>query len=98
MDRIRTARLRQTQERIWSVTDDVGSGFADYEVELLGDSGNHFGNERGRIRGDEDAGVGTMGIGWSVDGRSLYVATEEGILDLAINIDQRKMFPATTFR
>ncbi|KAI4145566.1 MAG: hypothetical protein L6R39_003773 [Caloplaca ligustica] len=39
-------------------------------------------------------GVTTMGIGWNSDGRNLYVATEEGVLELTINLDERKQFPS----
>ncbi|KAL8756336.1 MAG: hypothetical protein Q9199_002993 [Rusavskia elegans] len=42
-------------------------------------------------------GVRTMGIGWESQGRSLYVATEEGILELTVNIDERKQFPSMAF-
>ncbi|KAL8941635.1 MAG: hypothetical protein Q9216_002137 [Gyalolechia sp. 2 TL-2023] len=45
-----------------------------------------------------DHGVTTMGIGWDKDGRKLYVATEEGILELQVNIDERKHFPSMAFQ
>jgi len=37
--------------------------------------------------------VGTAGLGWSEDGRLLYVGTEEGILEYHVNIQDRKTFP-----
>ncbi|KAL6717226.1 hypothetical protein ACLMJK_005141 [Lecanora helva] len=48
-----------------------------------------------RTRNEE--GVVTTGIGWSVDGRNLFVATEEGILEYPVNIAGRKTFPGTAF-
>ncbi|KAI4123814.1 MAG: hypothetical protein LQ347_006007 [Umbilicaria vellea] len=45
-----------------------------------------------------DAGLGTMGLGWSGDGRNMYVATEEGILEYTVNIQERKTFPGITLQ
>ena len=59
-ERARAERLRNMQQR-------TGEGvYDDYELEMLRRVG-----ERGGRREREDAGVGTMGIGWSGDGRSL---------------------------
>ncbi|KAF6240984.1 hypothetical protein HO173_000777 [Letharia columbiana] len=44
-----------------------------------------------------EAGLITMGIGWSEDGRNLFVATEEGILEYNVNIEGRKTFPGASF-
>lgn len=43
-------------------------------------------------------GVITMGISWHQDGRKLYVGTEEGILELQVNTDERKQFPSMAFQ
>lgn len=45
-----------------------------------------------------DRGVGSAGLGWSVDGRQLYVGTEKGIFEYAINLMDRKTFPALDMR
>ena len=62
MERLRSARNRQTQDR-------EESAYEDYELEMLR-------RLAGRVRrpGVESAyGIGTMGIGWSTDGRLLCV-------------------------
>jgi len=55
-------------------------------------------SERVSMRRTGSAGVTTVGVGWSGDGRLLYVGTEEGILEYPVNIQERKMFPAVAFR
>lgn len=50
---------------------------------------------QGSTRGEE--GLITMGIGWSEDGRNLFVATEDGILEYTVNIEGRKTFPGASF-
>lgn len=45
----------------------------------------------------QQEGLATMGIGWSEDGRNLFVATEEGILEYTVNIEGRKTFPGASF-
>jgi len=86
MERLRTQRLGQLYERggDGSGVDDE-FGLSGYELEML----------RRLVRPGRrsDDGVGTMGIGWSGDGRNLYVGTEEGILEYAVNIQERKTFP-----
>ncbi|MCJ1397554.1 hypothetical protein MMC11_000748 [Xylographa trunciseda] len=86
VERLRSTRLRQLQDRA-----DEG-GYEEYELEMLRRLAGQ------RRRGEEATEVGTMGIGWSVDGRSLYVGTEEGILEFSINLNDRKTFPALAFR
>lgn len=46
------------------------------------------------LRGEENDGPVTMGLGWSVDGSRLYVGTEEGILGYDVNMKERMQFPA----
>ncbi|KAI9924984.1 hypothetical protein MW887_006391 [Aspergillus wentii] len=46
---------------------------------------------------DQEPG-GTAGIGWGTDGRTLYVATVEGIFEYQINIHDRKTFPVFSYR
>ncbi|EEP76813.1 predicted protein [Uncinocarpus reesii 1704] len=57
------------------------------------------------LRGDfadranrEQIGVGTAGVGWGEDGRTLYIGTEEGIFEYKINIQDRKTFPGISCR
>ncbi|KMU90373.1 hypothetical protein CIHG_08183 [Coccidioides immitis H538.4] len=57
------------------------------------------------LRGDfsdrpnrEEMGVGTAGVGWGEDGRTLYIGTEEGIFEYQINIQDRKTFPGISCR
>ncbi|KAJ5974293.1 hypothetical protein N7481_011503 [Penicillium waksmanii] len=40
----------------------------------------------------------TAGVGWGADGRSLYIATLEGIFEFHINIHDRKTFPIFSCR
>lgn len=103
-------RLEATRnQRIRQLHDGGGEGLDRYEVDLL---------RRARYRTDDpDAGIGTMGLGWSEDGRQLqvpvpfisnqirflmtnsrFVATEEGILELNVNIQERKTFPKIALR
>ena len=46
------------------------------------------------LRGEEDDGPVTMGLGWDPDGGRLYVGTEEGILAYEVNKKGRMQFPA----
>lgn len=39
-------------------------------------------------------GPGTAGIGWSPDGRHLYVAIERGIFEFRVNVQDRSVLPA----
>ncbi|KAI9729734.1 MAG: hypothetical protein M1834_006685 [Cirrosporium novae-zelandiae] len=45
-----------------------------------------------------ETGVGTAGIGFSRDGRLLYVGTEEGIFEYQVNIQGRRTFPSLSLR
>ncbi|RAL03418.1 uncharacterized protein BO80DRAFT_442552 [Aspergillus ibericus CBS 121593] len=54
---------------------------------------------------DRSLGVGrdqepgsTAGIGWGADGRTLYIATVDGIFEYQIDVTDRKTFPVTTYR
>ncbi|KAL1975813.1 hypothetical protein VTN31DRAFT_4205 [Thermomyces dupontii] len=40
----------------------------------------------------------TAGIGWGADGRTLYIGTVEGIFEFQINLQDRKTFPAFSWR
>lgn len=40
----------------------------------------------------------TAGVGWGIDGRTLYVATLEGIFEFQLNIQDRKTFPIFSCR
>ncbi|CAG8371522.1 unnamed protein product [Penicillium salamii] len=40
----------------------------------------------------------TAGIGWGADGRTLYIATLEGIFEFQLNIHDRKTFPVFSCR
>ncbi|GBF66663.1 hypothetical protein TMEN_9383 [Trichophyton mentagrophytes] len=57
-------------------------------------------NLSGEIYGGRESGwgVGTAGVGWSDDGRTLYIGTVQGIFEYHINIPDRKTFPAFTCR
>ena len=46
------------------------------------------------LRGEENDGPVTMGLSWSIDGRALYVGTEEGIFGYNVNMLGRMQFPA----
>ncbi|KAE8158744.1 hypothetical protein BDV40DRAFT_291506 [Aspergillus tamarii] len=49
--------------------------------------------------GQRDQGPGSVaGIGWGADGRTLYVATVDGIFEYQINIADRKTFPVVNYR
>ncbi|KAJ9236557.1 hypothetical protein DTO166G5_4022 [Paecilomyces variotii] len=41
---------------------------------------------------------GTAGVGWGADGRTLYVATVEGIFEYQLNVHDRKTFPVFSYR
>ncbi|MCJ1378341.1 hypothetical protein MMC17_001438 [Xylographa soralifera] len=86
-ERLRSTRLGQMQDR-----EDEG-GYEEYESEMLR-------RLAGQRRESERAtGVGTIvGIGWSIDGKLLYVGTEEGILEFSVNLNDRKTFPALAFQ
>ncbi|KAI1963324.1 hypothetical protein LOZ58_002157 [Ophidiomyces ophidiicola] len=45
-----------------------------------------------------EIGVGTAGVGWGADGRTLYIGTEEGIFEYKINTQDRKTFPGISCR
>ncbi|KAJ5804972.1 hypothetical protein N7474_010859 [Penicillium riverlandense] len=40
----------------------------------------------------------TAGVGWGADGRTLYIATLEGIFEFQINVHDRKTFPVLSCR
>ncbi|KAJ5233053.1 hypothetical protein N7468_006009 [Penicillium chermesinum] len=40
----------------------------------------------------------TAGVGWGADGRTLYIATLEGIFEFQLNIHDRKTFPVFSYR
>ena len=42
-------------------------------------------------------GVVVQGVGWSQDGRSLFVATENGLLEYKINLRERMQWPGVAF-
>ena len=42
-------------------------------------------------------GVLVQGVGWSQDGRSLFVATENGLLEYKVNIRERMQWPGVSF-
>ncbi|MCJ1436682.1 hypothetical protein MMC27_006063 [Xylographa pallens] len=85
-ERLRSTRLRQMQDR------EDQDRYAEYGLEM-------FRRQAGQRReGEQATEVGTMGIGWSVDGRFLYVGTEEGIFEFSVNLNNRKTFPALAFR
>ncbi|GAQ43311.1 hypothetical protein AtubIFM55763_003370 [Aspergillus tubingensis] len=46
---------------------------------------------------DQEPGS-TAGIGWGADGRTLYVATVDGIFEYQVNVTDRKTFPVITYR
>ncbi|KAL1967022.1 hypothetical protein VTN77DRAFT_3546 [Rasamsonia byssochlamydoides] len=57
----------------------------------------------GHLHRDQDPGgmVGagvTAGVGWGADGRTLYIATVEGIFEFQLNIQDRKTFPVLSYR
>jgi hypothetical protein len=49
------------------------------------------------VHRDQDPG-GTAGLGWGADGRTLYVATVDGIFEFHLNVHDRKTFPIVSFR
>ncbi|KAI4229203.1 MAG: hypothetical protein L6R36_001052 [Xanthoria steineri] len=91
LDRLRSTQAQRSRQHVQAINRSV-AGERSYEatgLELL------------RRPTDPNArreyGVRTMGIGWESHGRSLYVATEEGILELTVNIDERKQLPSKAF-
>ena len=42
-------------------------------------------------------GAVVQGVGWSQDGRSLFVATEVGLLEYEVNIRERMQWPGVAF-
>ncbi|CEJ59272.1 hypothetical protein PMG11_07903 [Penicillium brasilianum] len=40
----------------------------------------------------------TAGVGWGADGRTLYIATLEGIFEFQLNVHDRKTFPIFSYR
>ncbi|KAI9678268.1 MAG: hypothetical protein M1817_006213 [Caeruleum heppii] len=65
-----------------------------------GSDGDRIGRGNGEPspRYDAEAGTGTAGCAMSEDGRKLYVATEEGIFELHVNLVNRRSFPQITPR
>ncbi|PGH33238.1 hypothetical protein GX50_03916 [[Emmonsia] crescens] len=59
----------------------------------LGDDGGYGSTSRERERG-----VGTAGIGWGDDGRTLYIGTVQGIFQFELNVQDRKTFPGFSCR
>ncbi|EDN04508.1 predicted protein [Histoplasma mississippiense (nom. inval.)] len=59
----------------------------------LGDDGRYGSTSRERERG-----LGTAGIGWGADGRTLFIGTVEGIFQLELNVQDRKTFPGFSCR
>ncbi|EFR05147.1 hypothetical protein MGYG_08159 [Nannizzia gypsea CBS 118893] len=57
-------------------------------------------NFSGEIYGGRESGwgVGTAGVGWSDNGRTLYIGTVQGIFEYHINVPDRKTFPAFSCR
>ncbi|PLN81373.1 WD40-repeat-containing domain protein [Aspergillus taichungensis] len=51
----------------------------------------------GALHRDQDSGS-TAGLGWGADGRTLYVATVDGVFEFQVNIRDRKTFPTITYR
>ncbi|KAJ5814303.1 uncharacterized protein N7503_001053 [Penicillium pulvis] len=45
--------------------------------------------------GEPDA---TAGLGWGADGRTLYIATVQGIFEFQLNIHDRRTFPSISYR
>lgn len=56
------------------------------------------GVEIGSLESWSERGVGTAGVGWTPDGRHIYIGTEEGIFQYALNTADRMTFPSFTFR
>ncbi|KAJ5765039.1 hypothetical protein N7520_004598 [Penicillium odoratum] len=50
---------------------------------------------QGSGAGEPDA---TAGLGWGADGRTLYIATVEGIFEFQLNIHDRRTFPSIEYR
>ncbi|PWY74575.1 hypothetical protein BO94DRAFT_559706 [Aspergillus sclerotioniger CBS 115572] len=46
---------------------------------------------------DQDPGS-TAGIGWGTDGRTLYIATVDGIFEYQVDVTDRKTFPVINYR
>ncbi|THC97226.1 hypothetical protein EYZ11_003279 [Aspergillus tanneri] len=46
---------------------------------------------------DQDTGS-TAGVGWGADGRTLYIATVDGIFEYQLNVRDRKTFPIVSYR
>ncbi|KAL8997580.1 MAG: hypothetical protein Q9169_003198 [Polycauliona sp. 2 TL-2023] len=91
LDRLRSTQAQRSRQHVQAINRAM-AGERGYEV-----------TEQGLMRrlsdpnANREYGVRTMGIGWDNQGRSLYVATEEGILELSVNIDERKQFPSMAF-
>ncbi|KAJ5614176.1 hypothetical protein N7528_007830 [Penicillium herquei] len=55
--------------------------------------------DRSLIHGSgADEADATAGLGWGADGRTLYIATVEGIFEFQLNIHDRRTFPAFSYR
>ncbi|PGG96794.1 hypothetical protein GX51_07658 [Blastomyces parvus] len=59
----------------------------------LGDGGSYGSTSRERERG-----LGTAGIGWGADGRTLFIGTVQGIFQFELNVQDRKTFPGFSCR
>lgn len=69
------------------------------EMQLLGSYENNMLRRAGtRAHGDPSWGLRTAGLAMSQDGRRLIVGTEEGMFEFAINMQERKSFPAVQAR
>jgi len=60
-------------------------GSVESELEDLRAMGGDTGSEYG---------LAIMGMGWSEDGRRLYVGTEKGIFEFELVAERRRQFPA----
>ena len=52
---------------------------------------------RGQMEQSRVGGLVVQGVGWSTDGRSLFVATEMGLLEYEVNIRERMQWPGVAF-
>ncbi|EQL35367.1 hypothetical protein BDFG_02873 [Blastomyces dermatitidis ATCC 26199] len=59
----------------------------------LADGGSFESTSRERARG-----LGTAGIGWGADGRTLFIGTVQGIFQFELNVQDRKTFPGFSCR
>ncbi|KAL8914550.1 MAG: hypothetical protein Q9171_000903 [Xanthocarpia ochracea] len=89
LDRLRSNQAQRSRQHVQAINRAMAGerGYDTTELDML----------RRLTDPRREYGVRTMGIGWESQGRSLYVATEEGILELTVNIDERKQFPSMAF-